>query len=359
MSLNNFKQRSSKLLFLTKLSLIISTLCLTVISAADPKCTKVTKCASSNYITTDQNQCIFYHTQASSNTTTLNVFEYDKSKCKAGFACQNPTQMQNYTCLQKPSLADLIPGSTCTTGTQCASNECNNGLCAGKPVNGICTNAQGTANHNACNTGLYCAQVDSTTAYSCQPQKIEGNDCKDFFACKNNLVCNYLKCTKAFSLPVGEAADEDLACATRTRYYSEADKKSFCAELKLVNKNATHCNYTYGFKNMNVPKTVETQCTETEDKDSYCPLASDSAEWKEMVNTLSLFMNSNDFINAHATYKDEFGNFDKSLNRKIEPVLQYPKFKGADECLLQLYLGAGFIRVGLFVVAFALLGVFG
>lgn len=353
--------KNQKLFFLAKSSiLLLFTSLLTLITSADPKCAKVIKCASSKYISADENICITYHSENStlSNSTLLNFFEYDKSKCKAGFACKNPTENINYSCIQKPSLSDLMSGGACLRGTQCASYECNNGLCAGKPENGTCTGASGTANHNICNAGLFCTQVRNNTKFTCHPQKNEGDDCDSFFACKNNLVCNYFKCVKAFSLLVGAEADEELACATRYRFYSETQKKSFCADLKLDNKNATHCNLTIGFNNITVPMTLETQCTVTEDKDSYCPLPSDSAEWKGMISTLNTFVNSKEFAQAHVSYKKDFGNFDNSLNRKIEPVLQYPRFKGADECVIQLYLKAGFIRVGLFMVAFLLFGIF-
>jgi len=151
---------------------------------------------------------------------------------------------------------------------------------------------------------------------------------------------------------------DEKACATNRKYYSDDLKQAFCADYLFLGKNATHCNFTYNFNSTKKANTIQTLCTETEDKDSYCPYPTDAAEWKEMLNTLFLIVNNKEFSEGHVSYKENIEGFDDSLFRKIVPVLEYPKFKGADECMIKLYLSAGFIKCGLFVIALVLFIIF-
>jgi len=346
---------SCKLFFILKVTLASLLLFDRTKCAIDPKCHKIVKCATPQYKTNDPANCIFYHKTTPSNTTFYDIFEYDNMKCSKGSRCILPTQASNSTCMPISELVNLLPGNACDSGNQCASQECNNKKCSGKPVNATC-GSTGTFNNKACNAGLYCAQVLGTTSFTCQPQKSEGESCNNNYACKNNLFCNNGNCTKALSLTAGAKANEAFACKTKT-LYKQDNNTSVCADFKYKSKNLTHCYFTYNFNTTEVPVTIETLCTETEDKDSYCPLGTDSQEWNNMITSLTSFLNSEQYINAHVFYKDNFGGVDKEILKKIEPVSQYPRFKGADECTLQLYLNSSYLGVKLLIFIFALFAI--
>lgn len=328
------------------------------IISPDPKCTKVVKCASSNYIVNDDKTCVNYHPyQMNSTTTALNYFEVDLNKCKSGFHCQIPTVNQNYICLQDGQIGNLIPQKACTTGKDCASSECNNAKCGGKSINGTCGLYQNIPNHNMCNTGLFCGlTVNSTTVYVCQQQKGLNETCASSNECKNNLICDNGRCQKYFSYESGAAVGNDFLVCKSGRAY-KLDKSTYCSDYKLASQNQTHCNYTVTYANTTANVTLDRLCTLSEDKESYCPLTSDSDKWKDYINSLNTYVNSDAFVNSHVYYRSNLKEINSDLFKKSEVVNNYPQFENADKCLIDLYLSSGFIKMPIIAVLLALMSI--
>lgn len=116
-----------------------------------------------------------------------------------GFCDVTGTITKNYTCVNSPpfNFPQAYPGEYCRSNSDCITNQCVSGYCAGQGAGGTCTG------NSDCNVGYYCS-----AGFYCTPQVSYGQSCTHDFMCANNLACNRTlfedgTCVYYFSLPLG------------------------------------------------------------------------------------------------------------------------------------------------------------
>lgn len=90
-------------------------------------------------------------------------------------------------CRNKSTLdQQLYPGRTCIDHSQCRSNFCDNGKCAGR------ANGESCATHADCSHEHYC---DLSTEFpflsQCKRQRSSYEPCTEMYQCQNNQYCWY------------------------------------------------------------------------------------------------------------------------------------------------------------------------
>jgi len=295
-------------------------------------------------------QCIFYHQDANQ----VDYFEIDHTKCSSNEICQNTLNInQNSTCTFRQGTA--LDRSPCISSDNCYSNICKDNKCEGLGEGVSCLiNSQ-------CKVGLFCNSTGVEFERKCVKQAEKDSYCKNDLQCKNNYGCNMLtkSCVPYLSLPddspiyTGDTANT-LLCESRFA------RNGVCASTYLLSNDEcgtdqVDCDYSYKINDKNITFKMPCECSPIDPVKKYCRMPSTHTQYKEFVKSLKQW-----FIgkvnNEHTITRF---NYPKELRERELSTVEYPKFRGADACLLKFYSSAKILQVfGFIGVLFLLIVVY-
>jgi hypothetical protein len=143
----------------------------------------------------------------------------------------DPSTFTVYCSIPELSFTSLYPGEgPCSSNSTCVSNICENGVCAGLPMNEPCSQSA------VCEPGLSCQPNSFNTTLLCQPLvRPNQGACFSDLDCVNSAGCDFNAtggvgvCRPYFSVPVG---GEILQCP--------GNVSLLCAQLQCSNSSTGH-----------------------------------------------------------------------------------------------------------------------
>lgn len=263
-----------------------------------------------------ENQCISHTSSEEKNEYLINLCPKDKF-CDYSM---DPTQSEIF-CSNKPKTL-LVDNEDCSSAKDCYGSQCIDGKCKGKGINEACSNT------GECEIGLYCKNS------KCQNQEKQGGVCFQDSDCQNNYGCSDNKtCIEYFTLEVGDKSTNYMLCKTMYTY------EGYCSNLisksgkDECDENDNKCIFTIDSGNQKISEiTKNCQCSRGDNTKKYCPLDTHGKIWKDMVNKLKLFFTQKG-NNFHSTRRN---SFDYETKKAFYYAVNYPKYKNADSCAIDI-----------------------
>jgi hypothetical protein len=311
----------------------------------------VYKCASNNL---KSSQCIYSHLMPT-NTTLYEI----SLTCPSGTYCPAIFDSQNQTCVTLSAPKGLVEGEICSNNTNCASNICNSPKCQGLAANAVCTD------HAQCGIGYSCASSSNNTEVkNCKLQGKLGESCDSDYDCQNNLGCYHKNktCVQYLSLLDGSQVNdfEDMLCQNMKAV------KGHCVSTKLL-QDSDECTAINGtlqqkceYNATGLPSGNETtfktncQCSKAFANKNFCEYDTINPNWQKYISKLVEYFNNH----AQGKHTKKRFEYDSDLNKMSLTVGQYPQYKDADSCIINLELSSGWIKnsfISLLFFALALL----
>ncbi len=303
----------------------------------------------------NSNQCIYSH--AFNSSVANSSLAYDISlTCASGTYCPATYSNSNVTCTSTPTPKYLVDGEACTNNTNCASNICNNNLCSGIQTLGVCTvNSQ-------CKIGSYCGKLTEDSLVSnCVEQKVQGQPCTTDLDCKNNMGCysGNATCLPYFSLADGSLASlSDTILCKNMKVYNNTCVSTVLQQSGdecLANNGTlqTKCQYSYS-STPNATYSTDCQCSKAYTNRQFCEYDTQNPNWQKLINAMNEYFN-HEAINKHTSRRMDF-NY--NLKRLSASVGEYPQYKDADDCAINIDIAASYARYSIFLVLGLLLALF-
>lgn len=288
-------------------------------------------------------RCVFYDTEAEINYV---------DPCDSGYECLgNPKS--DYTCSVKTT-EKAYPGEICSQASDCDSNTCTAGLCAGKAIDQPCTDDKG------CAPGLYCATESTNT---CSLLKPSGSACFKDEECTYGTFCKISsgsgRCTAYFTTDSGTAVDKcrgelvDWQCSTAFCIeVTNEDTKSYqCSEVYTLEKPSTPCSKDDECvgKNSDETKSMNTKCKcgYSEDAHAYCELLPGNTEYSNYIRYTKLWFESKLESNCNTARRGNLACVEAHWDPESFYTLQYyalktqlwPQIHDVESCVQKTFLG--------------------
>lgn len=329
--------------------LVVATYCIINVSlATDSYVCNYYHCAGSNLL---KNQCIYAHPL--NGTTGPEDYEISL-QCEKGYHCLPVWGNANTTCQPINPPAKSLDKEPCKNNTNCYSNKCDNDQCVGKTNMEVCTD------NNECAIGFYCKKITSVTAVSnCVPQEAAGKTCDSDYACQNNMGCytgNHT-CIPYFSLPDGSKVDDSnpFLCQNMKTFnnYCISTKLSQDTDECKANSDGslqTECSYsTTGLPSNVTDQTYKSkcQCSKAYYNKNFCKYDTQQSNWQKLINALKDYYND-DALKKHTVNRNQY---DFDLKRLFLTVYNYPEYKDADDCAIDIDISSTFSKISTLILA--------
>jgi hypothetical protein len=258
----------------------------------------------------------------------ITIFDINVKNCPEDKICPYVVDnSRNLECSPKPIAFNRYDGQACTNNTHCASNDCINNKCLGKPENSPCNQ------NSECRIGYFCGTKDiSSGVRNCLPQRGLNSTCENDEDCFNNMGCVKNTCVEYFSLPIGSQIEN----ASWKVCKSGKVHNGYCVSLKLIdNEECTgqqeFCKYSVegsvDKKQINLP----CQCSNAYSDKNFCDIDSNRSEWIRFIEKMK------DWYSQHNKnyHTDNRHNYHIGLYRLYKTMAEYPQHKDAESCFVE------------------------
>jgi len=210
--------------------------------------------------------------------------------CSSGYECEGLNYFGDYND-PETSVCFAVGGTSTTTcpddillGTydyccedsDCASLSCSSNHCDSLPTDSVCVDSDECKPSQYCTTGLVCADLFSS-----------GDVCIADEECPIGYGCNFLICTKLWSLTTGEASEDDKYCQSN---YVNIDSK--CDSFSVYSGSTVLASpfvctigstCTYKYDNLGTSETVACQCAGNGSTSGYCAPIGATTGWDNVI----------------------------------------------------------------------------
>jgi len=323
-----------------------------VISASYIYCQESYKCNvfRCSQFNLDNGQCIYSHPLNTNSTSDSQIFDINLN-CPTGTRCLPIYDANNKTCQAVATPVNLVDGEICRNNTDCASNICNNEKCVGKEENSVCTRSE------ECKIGFYCEKAtNASLSLNCLRQKKSGETCENDHHCSNNFGClsKNKTCIEYFSLDDGEANEDNILLCKNMKI-----AKGHCVSTKLdqttdecLPNNGTlqkECSYTTtGLPANLTDKSYKAPCacSRQYSNRNFCEYDTQNPQWQKLINAMKEHF-YHDSLKKHTVRR---GVLDYDLRRLYETTIEYPTYKDADECAINIEVNSSFTKISMIFV---------